>query len=76
MRGFGVLTLILPESKMIGLCHQYRARPDSTSVQSDQTQCSWLAQIQVLTLISLKRKWTVPKLKVDYSVYEIRQVKG
>ena len=39
------LTLILLEPKVISLCHQYRAKPACTSMQSDR-----LYQLQVLTL--------------------------
>ena len=37
-----ILTLILPTLKMISLCHQYRARPASTSMESDQALYFWL----------------------------------
>ena len=36
-----IVTLIL-EAKVISLCHQYRARPACTSVQSDQALYCWL----------------------------------
>ena len=36
------LTLILLEQKVISLCHQYRVRPASTSVQSHQALYCWL----------------------------------
>ena len=38
-----VLTVNQLESKVISLCHQYRARPACTSVQSDQALYCWLA---------------------------------
>ena len=37
-----LLTLILPTPKVISFCHQYRARPACTSVQSDQSLYCWL----------------------------------
>ena len=42
----GLLTLILPTPKMIVLCHQHRARPACTSVQSDQDLYCWLANFK------------------------------
>ena len=36
-----LLTLILLESKMVSLCHQYRARPACTSARSDQALYCW-----------------------------------
>ena len=49
-----ILTLILLELIVVGLCHQYRARPACTSVQSDQVLYCWLTNFQNLILISLK----------------------
>ena len=46
------LTLTLLEPKIISLCHQNRARPDCTSVQSDQTLVLLANQLQVIILIS------------------------
>ena len=40
------LTLILLELKVISLCHQYRARPASTPVQSDQAVYCWLTNFK------------------------------
>ena len=51
---FHYLTLILPTSKVISLCHQYWARPACTSMQSDQDLYYWPTQLQVFILISLK----------------------
>ena len=41
-----VLTVILPTPKVISICHQYRARPGCTSVQSDQTLYCWLTNFK------------------------------
>ena len=49
-----ILTLILPTLKVISLCHQYRARPECTSMQSDQALYCWLTNFKVFILISLK----------------------
>ena len=41
-----LLTVILPEPKVISLCHEYRARLACTSVQSDQTVYCWLTNFK------------------------------
>ena len=43
---FHLLTLVLLEPKGIRLCHQYRARPACTSVQSDQALYCWLTNFK------------------------------
>ena len=43
------------------LCHQYRARPACTFVQSDQALYYWLTNFHVLILISLKMIMVSPK---------------
>ena len=48
-----ILTLILPTPKVINLCHQYRARPACTDVQSDHALYCWLTNCQSFILISL-----------------------
>ena len=53
---FSINRLILPELKIICLCHQYRARSavwPSSILLADH--------LQVFTMISLKWYWTVPK---------------
>ena len=68
---------ILLELKVISLCHQYRARPACTSVQSDQAlYCSILLpdQLKVLILISLKMILTV--LKMDDGKFSRLQFKN
>ena len=60
-------TLILPTPKVISLCNQYRARPDCTSVQSDQALLLLADQFRVFILTSLKmimecsknRRWII-----------------
>ena len=46
---FNLLKLIV-----IRHCHQYKARPACTSMQSDQALNHWLANFKTLGLISLK----------------------
>ena len=41
-----LLTLNQPKPKVISLCHQYKARPACTSVQSDQALCCWLTNFK------------------------------
>ena len=48
------------------LCHQYRARPVCTSMQSDQALYCWLTSYQVIILISLKM--IMDSSKFSYSV--------
>ena len=63
-----VFTLILLEHKVICLCHQYRARPACTFVQSDQALYCWLTNSIFLILLSLKMitdsskngRWIIP----------------
>ena len=44
------LTLILPELRIIRLCHHYRARPACTSLQSDQCSLTRLYTVGGQTL--------------------------
>ena len=46
-----ILTLILPEPKVIRLGHQYRARPVCISVQSDQILYCWLTNQVLIKII-------------------------
>ena len=72
-----LLTFILLEPKVISLCHQFRARPACTSVQSDQLPITvdWPTSSWHLNILRTGngqcQKW-----KVDYSFYEIQQGKG
>ena len=43
---YWVLTLILPTLKVFSLCHQHRARPACTFVQSDQAPYCWLTNFR------------------------------
>jgi hypothetical protein len=45
-----MLTFNLLEPKVIGLCHQYRARPACTSVQSDHALYCWKCNFCILVL--------------------------
>ena len=44
-----ILTLILAKQRVISLCHQYKARPACTSMQSDQALLlyCWLTNIDI-----------------------------
>ena len=47
-----ILTLILPTPKVISFCHQYRARPACTCLQSDQALNCWQTNFKFLSWYS------------------------
>ena len=60
-----LLTLILLEPKMFNLCHQYRAKPTCTSVQSDLALYCWMANYKLVSLkmtmdSSKNGRWIIP----------------
>ena len=61
-----ILTLILP--KVISLCHQYRARPTCTTVQSDQALYCWLTNFKFSPYHDIPKYYNeqFQKWKVDY----------
>ena len=71
------LNVILLKLIVINLCHQYIARPACTSMQSDKVDYTvgWPTLSSQLDIPKYDNgqflKWIV-----DYSIYEIRQVKG
>ena len=60
-----VFTIILLELKVISLCHQYRARPLCTSVQSNQVLHCWLT---IFKFSSWYPENDIPLWKMDYSI--------
>ena len=64
-----LLTLILPTPKVINLCHQYRARPVCTSMQSDLAPHCWLTNLKVSHLdIPKNDNRQFQKCELDYSI--------
>ena len=71
------LNLILLKPKVISLCHQYKARPDFTSGQSDQALYCWLLIFLSLKMImnnSKIERWNISfkkfsRLRVNIQMY-------
>ena len=77
---FYTLTLILPKTKVISICHQYGARPACTSMQYDQPLCCWLTvgliSLKMITDSSKNGRWIIPfkkfiRLRVNVYNYSI-----
>ena len=67
-----LLTFILLELKVIGHCHQYRARPACTYVQFDQALYCWLTNFKFSTFDILKTdNGEFQKWMADYSILKI-----